>query len=628
MFVSLNRSLHRTMEIMRTHTFAQLSKYVILLVLICECVKGDGDCEDMKPEEICEEFCEKLKCTENCCKKCCSYLQPKDRKCNQICKKLKPKDSDCQKICKTIKDKDRVCKKICKKGRSKDDCCENYCQPKETLTSDKCEAFVQNLTTTCNLQAKNIKNKLQRRCIRATANCEASDKDSITQIHSRYKAYCRKLTNSSFKGITLVANSSWVGERTTQEQNVDIEVVLPEELFRKSMEQQNDFSSITFSLFNDTALFEDEKNSTILNNNVIEVAVGNTSIHNLTEYVNITINHKSKMLNNFSQHCVFWSENEDDNSTGHWDSTGCKTTVQDGHTICQCDHLSYFAVLLDFSNTNNTVDEKVLISLMYISQIGCGISAIFSATTIIIYCVFRKIKSDQVTKIHMNLCAAIFLLNVNFLTNVWLSMVKNESLCKTIAVFLHYSLLCTFTWMGIEAFQLYLLLIKVFNTYIKYYIQKLAVIGWGLPAIVVLICIAIPDIYGEFVIEKQDGKNTSMCWIKEKVVHYITNCGYFSIIFFGNTIILITVCTKLFYLKRQRTEEQGSVWKDLWTILGLCCLLGITWALAFFSFGPLRLVEIYLFTIFNSLQGFFIFLWYWAMKKPTKDEISSYTTST
>ncbi|XP_060693774.1 adhesion G protein-coupled receptor G3-like isoform X5 [Hemiscyllium ocellatum] len=593
MFVSLSRSLHQKMEIMRTHTFTQLSKYVILLVLMFECVKGDEESEGTSEDQTStENCCKKCDCylppKENCCKKCCSQLQPKDRNCKKICKMLKRKDADCQKICKTIKDEDRVCKKICKKRKSKDECCENLCRLEETLTSDKCEVLVQNLTTTCNLKAKNIKNKLQRRCVRATADCEASDKDSITQIHSRYKAYCRKLNSSSFKGITLVANSSWVGERATQEQNVDIEVVLPEELFRKSMEQQNDFSSITFSLFNDTSLFE----------------------------------------NNFSQHCVFWSENEDDNSTGHWDTTGCKTTVQDSHIICQCDHLSYFAVLLDFSDTNNTVDEKVLISLMYISQIGCGISAIFSATTIIIYCVFRKIKSDHVTKIHMNLCAAIFLLNVNFLTNVWLSMVKNESLCKTIAVFLHYSLLCTFTWMGIEAFQLYLLLIKVFNTYIKHYIQKLAVIGWGLPAIVVLICIAIPDIYGEFVIEKRDGKNTSMCWIKEKVAHYITNCGYFSIIFFGNTIILITVCTKLFYLKRQRTEEQGSAWKDLWTILGLCCLLGVTWALAFFSFGPLRLVEIYLFTIFNSLQGFFIFLWYWAMKKPSKDEISSYTTST
>ncbi|XP_048462013.1 adhesion G-protein coupled receptor G1-like [Rhincodon typus] len=288
--------------------------------------------------------------------------------------------------------------------------------------------------------------------------------------------------------------------------------MLPEELSWKSMEQQNDFLSISFTLFSDTTLFEDENNRTILNDKVIEVAVGNTSIHNLTEYVNLTINHKLNMLNNISQHCVFWSEDEDDNSTGHWDTTGCKTIVQDSHTLCQCDHLSYFSVLLDFRLTNNTLDEKVVISLTYITQIGCGISAIFSAVTIFIYCVFRNVKSDDVTKIHMNLCGAIFLLNVNFLTNLWLSMVNSDGLCKTIAVFLHYSLLCTFTWMGIEAFQLYLLLIKVFNTYIRHYMQKLAFIGWGLPVMVVLVCVAVnKDNYGKLVFEDQGGnKTTSM----------------------------------------------------------------------------------------------------------------------
>ncbi|XP_078400899.1 adhesion G-protein coupled receptor G2-like [Cetorhinus maximus] len=410
---------------------------------------------------------------------------------------------------------------------------------------------------------------------------------------------------------------------------------------------------------------QDLNDTNLLNGNVFEVMVGNSSFQNLTEYMNLTINHKEKMLNNCSHRCVSLSENEDDNITGHWDSAGCKTTVHDNQTICQCNHLSYFAVLLDFRE-KNTLDENVLISLMYISQIGCGFSAIFSAVTIILYCAFRerarhpprmehsaqrhqketamfpytsiilvhtntrlssfpflsfhhpdlpnsmpismwlkKIKSDQVTKIHMNLCTALFLLNVNFLTNVWLSMVRNDGFCKTIAVCLHYSLLCTFTWIGIEAFQLYLMLIKVFNTYISHYLQKLALIGWGIPAVVVFVCIgADKDNYGLFVTETQDKNNTvSMCWITNNVVHYVTNCGYFSIICFGNTAMLITACAKLMHLQRGSSTEQGSVWKDLWTVLGLYCLLSTAWALVFFSFGPLHVIQIYLFSIFNSLHG-------------------------
>ncbi|XP_041047602.1 adhesion G-protein coupled receptor G2-like [Carcharodon carcharias] len=427
---------------------------------------------------------------------------------------------------------------------------------------------------------------------------------------------CHKLFNN-------LLHSGTVGERTPGVRNVDVEVDLPAELSRKAEEQHNDLSRITFIIFNDTTQFEDVNDTNLLNGNVLEVIVGNSSIQNLTEYMNLTINHNEKMLNNCSHRCVSLSENEDDNITGHWDSAGCKTTVRDNQTICQCNHLSYFAVLL-----KNTLDENVLISLMYISQIGCGISAIFSAVTIILYCAFRKIKSDQVTKIHMNLCAALFLLNINFLTNVWLSTVRNDGFCKTIAVCLHYSLLCTFTWMGIEAFQLYLMLIKVFNTYISHYIQKLALIGWGIPAVVVFVCIgADKDNYGLFVTEIQDKNNTaSMCWITNKVVHYVTNCGYFSVICFGNTAMLIIACAKLMHLQRGSTTEQGSVWKDLWTVLGLCCLLGTAWALVFFSFGPLYVTQIYLFSIFNSLHGFFIFFWYCVLKRPSKEELSFTTT--
>uniref|UniRef100_UPI00398EA250 adhesion G-protein coupled receptor G2-like n=1 Tax=Pristiophorus japonicus TaxID=55135 RepID=UPI00398EA250 len=475
------------------------------------------------------------------------------------------------------------------------------------------------------------KGKLLRKCLKIALRCGALKVDEITEIYPHLRIHIRKSGISRFKGIKLRTNSSWVGESTTDIQNVEAEVILPAQLQTRAIEQHNDLSRIIFAIFNDTTLFEDENNSSLLNGKVFEVVVGNTSIQNLTDNVTITISHNhNKMILDKSLHkCAFWFEDENENMTDFWDSTGCYTTVQDNQTICQCNHLSYFAVLLDFRE-NTTLDKNVLISLIYITQIGCGISATFSAITVILYCVFRKHKNDEVTKIHMNLCAALFLLNINFLTNIWLSMLRNDGLCKTIAVCLHYSLLCTFTWMGIEAFHLYMMLIKVFNTYVKYYIQKLAFIGWGIPAVVVFVCIGVnKGNYGEFVIQTQDiNSSVSMCWITNDTVHYITNCGYFGIICFGNTAMLITVCIKLIHVQRESIREKGSVWKDLCTILGICCLLGTTWALAFISYGPLRVAQMYLFSILNSLQGFFIFLWYCVIKRPSKDQMSSYTSGT
>ncbi|XP_062923623.1 adhesion G-protein coupled receptor G2-like [Mobula hypostoma] len=161
--------------------------------------------------------------------------------------------------------------------------------------------------------------------------------------------------------------------------------------------------------------------------------------------------------------------------------------------------------LEDLRLDNNTLDEKDVISLTYITVTGCAISAVFSAITVFLYCAMRKNKGDHTTQIHINLCIACFLLNTSFLTNEWISKLMVDGLCKTIAVFLHYSLLCTLTWMAIEGLHLYLMLIKVFNIYVKLYIQKLALMSWGIPAVVVSLCIAVDkNNYGRFQIKTQD----------------------------------------------------------------------------------------------------------------------------
>ncbi|XP_041047600.1 adhesion G-protein coupled receptor G2-like [Carcharodon carcharias] len=151
----------------------------------------------------------------------------------------------------------------------------------------------------------------------------------------------------------------------------------------------------------------------------------------------------------------------------------------------------------------------------------------------------------------MNLSAALFLLNVTFLTNTRLSSSCTDSLCKAMAVLLHYSLLCSFTWMGIEAFHLYIMLIKVFNTYIKCYMLKLRLVGWGIPAGVLSIIVGVStDNYGWYSIPVNGNySSTGICWITNKTVHYITNIAYFVLIFLGNTTMLIILCVKVIRLK-------------------------------------------------------------------------------
>lgn len=78
----------------------------------------------------------------------------------------------------------------------------------------------------------------------------------------------------------------------------------------------------------------------------------------------------------------------------------------------------------------------------------------------------------------MNLLAALFLLNTSFLLSEPLAAGTMEG-CQAVAALLHGSLLCALGWMWAEGFHLYLLLIKVYNIYVRHYLLKLCLCTWG-----------------------------------------------------------------------------------------------------------------------------------------------------
>lgn len=68
-------------------------------------------------------------------------------------------------------------------------------------------------------------------------------------------------------------------------------------------------------------------------------------------------------------------------------------------------------------------------------------------------------------------------------------------------------------------------------------------------------------------------------------------------------VILVIVTRMMRALRSNMDSQRKRVKKDIVTVLGLTCLLGTTWALAFLSFGAFLIPQLFLFTIINSLQG-------------------------
>lgn len=79
----------------------------------------------------------------------------------------------------------------------------------------------------------------------------------------------------------------------------------------------------------------------------------------------------------------------------------------------------------------------------------------------------------------MNLLLAVFLLDVSFLLSEPVALAGSEAACRTSAIFLHFSLLACLSWMGLEGYNLYRLVVEVFDTYVPGYLLKLSIVGWG-----------------------------------------------------------------------------------------------------------------------------------------------------
>lgn len=97
----------------------------------------------------------------------------------------------------------------------------------------------------------------------------------------------------------------------------------------------------------------------------------------------------------------------------------------------------------------------------------------------------------------------------------------------------------------------------------------------------------------------------SSCWIQDPVIFYVTCTGYFGIMFFLNVAMFIVVMVQICGRNGKRSSRtlREEVLRNLRSVVSLTFLLGMTWGFAFFAWGPLNIAFMYLFSIFNSLQG-------------------------
>ncbi|XP_036297134.1 adhesion G-protein coupled receptor G5 [Pipistrellus kuhlii] len=389
----------------------------------------------------------------------------------------------------------------------------------------------------------------------------------------------------------------------------------PTELTRKACRTRRRELRLICVYFFTSRLFQQD-NSSLLNDYVLGAQLEREHVDNLTEPVNISFWH-NQSLEGYNVTCVFWKEGASERHWGLWSPEGCRTEQPSpSQVLCRCNHLTYFAVLMQFSPA--PLPAELLAPLTYISLVGCSISVVASLLSLLLHFHARK-QSNSSTRIHMHLHASVLLLNVAFLLSPALAAPSVPgAACVALGAVLHFALLSCLTWMAIEGYNLYLLLGRVYNIYIRRYVLKLCAVGWGVPASLVLLLLAInSSAYGRHVIPLSHGpgtgagvQNTSMCWVRSPWAHRVLVVGYGALTTLFNLAVLAWALWTLRRLRARGEVPGRPACRDTLTVLGLTVLLGTTWALAFLSFGVFLLPQLFLFTIFNSLYGFFLFLWF------------------
>ncbi|XP_028813000.1 adhesion G-protein coupled receptor G2-like isoform X2 [Denticeps clupeoides] len=404
------------------------------------------------------------------------------------------------------------------------------------------------------------------------------------------------------------------------ERGLPVKVWIPEEAFEDVPEEKRRAAVVMYqSAEHLLAYTNNNLVSTVIR---IEVTNERPVLLSCPLKIHFTTNNISSEM--FAPTCQYFN----DYDKKGWDSQGCINAVykDDSNTMeCTWNHMTPFAILMTLYFKVPSVTWNIL---TYISYIGSGLSIFFTAASIISFIITRKWRVDQSSSIHASLNAALFLLNVSFMLSEWAASMHQEALCICVAVAMQYGLLSSFTWMAIEAVHLYLVLIRVFKSYFRHYIAKLSMVGWGVPLVLVVVPLTLKDIYpvyGSISMTMKDNNQTNhLCWIMKPIFMYGMNLTYFSIIFLLNHGILCTVAVQIWRLRRSDPIAKRTLGcKDVLTLLGFTCLLGSTWGLSFLSNSDTSYVILYLFCIFNTLQGFLIFLWICGKAKKQRQDAAS-----
>lgn len=371
-------------------------------------------------------------------------------------------------------------------------------------------------------------------------------------------------------------------------------------------------------------------NNSFINSPVVgaSVIVNSTiqSINGLTDPVYIDLNFTTTNSTSFTNpRCVFWNYTAADGQ-GNWSDSGCKTVLTGASSVkCVCTHLTNFACLVDIgARTDDTAEITSVVTqqlLRILSIAGIVLSLFGLPITIITLISFKKLRIKDSSKLHIQLCAALFCMYTVFLFGIGLDKSSKDNFgitidktnnidgCVVVSVLVHYFTLVAFMIMASESVLMFMKLVMVFVQLTITFQVVTSLVCWLLPLIPVIVPLAIDKNY---LITKPDNitGDGGYCFIGHTGVFFGAFLGpVFAIILFNGIVFVIVTFVLIKHTVQKSKHENPQVTLRLVvSIAGLALLFGLTWSFGAVTVKGARLTFSILFIVLNAFQGFFIFL--------------------
>ncbi|RWS24239.1 latrophilin-3-like protein, partial [Leptotrombidium deliense] len=357
-------------------------------------------------------------------------------------------------------------------------------------------------------------------------------------------------------------------------------------------------SSASGVIYRNLATNLDPKSTFVINSKLVAFSFTRNSSVKLEKNarIKLRLQHEWEKRRGDVSKCMFWNL-----KTSDWSEEGCRVDESTkSFTICECDHLTNFAVLMDISGREKPSETKSWLTL-----VCCTLSSICLMITICLLTSVRSLKSRRnLITSHLCLC----LLFMNLLTSYGLQQTHNTILCRSISIMLMYTAASSFLWMLLEGYILYQMIILVFKSvgYISH--RCMYCIGYGVSFIWVSVALVIVKPNGFF-----DNDKNYFCWIsnfEQPGIIWIFIGPAFAIIILNVIVFIMSLrATIITNLKRKNSKEtqqsndlKANVKRWLKGWISLLILLGFTWILALLYVHADLYFASYIFIVCNGLQ--------------------------